>query len=40
VLIKRAKECAWALVGFLLFASDLRAASATGAAPKVSLQPG
>jgi glycosyltransferase 2 family protein len=25
VLIKRAKECAWALVGFLMLASDLRA---------------
>jgi uncharacterized membrane protein YbhN (UPF0104 family) len=37
VLIKRAKEMAWALVGFSLLAQDLRAASAPSLA---SVQPG
>lgn len=37
VLIKRAKEAAWAFVGFSLFAADLRA---TGAPSLATVQPG
>jgi glycosyltransferase 2 family protein len=39
VLTKRAKECAWALVGYSLFASDLRATSGATAAPGGVTQP-
>jgi uncharacterized membrane protein YbhN (UPF0104 family) len=40
VLIKRAKECAWALSGFSLLASDLRGPPATSPAPLSAPQPG
>jgi uncharacterized membrane protein YbhN (UPF0104 family) len=41
VLIKRAKECAWAVVGFSLLAADLRAAAASSSGAALGApQPG
>lgn len=42
VLIKRAKECTWALLGYALLAADLRGlrAERAEAAPRLSLSPG